>query len=91
MPLRNVEEFHRWIERESPSQAAQRVARRFIVELGVESWRHPSVPVDVLSNQPEFEVREAALAVEGEPEAVNIWYRHIYVTDAIDIIAVTNL
>lgn len=78
------------MERESPSAAAQRVARHFIAELGDEPWRHPSVPIEALSGQPEFEVREAALAVEGEERPVSIWYRHIYVTDVTDLIAVTN-
>jgi hypothetical protein len=43
-----------------------------------------------LSNQPEYEVREAALHVEGEERLVRIWYRHIYATDVVDVIAVTN-
>lgn len=90
MPLRDVEELHRWIKRESPSVAAQRVARHFLAEIGDEAWRSPSVPVDVLSNQPEYEVREVALQVEGEDRPVRIWYRHIYATDAVDVIAVTN-
>lgn len=90
MPLRDVSEYQRWVEREAPSAEAQRVARHFIAELGDAPWRHPSVPIDVLSNQPEFEVREASLAVEGEERPVNIWYRHIYATDVVDVIAVTN-
>lgn len=90
MPLRDVAEYQRWVERESPSLAAQRVARHFIAELGDEPWRHPSVPIEALSNQPEHEVREAALAVEGEERPVNIWFRHIYATDVVDLIAVTN-
>jgi hypothetical protein len=44
----------------------------------------------VLSTQPEYEVREVALHVEGEDRPVRIWYRHIYATDAVDVIAVTN-
>ena len=90
MPLRDVEEFSRWIELESPSVAAQRVARHFLAEIGDEAWRSPSVPVDALSNQPEYEVREVALQIEGEDRPVRIWYRHIYATDAVDVIAVTN-
>ncbi len=90
MPLRDVEEFHRWIERESPSVAAQRVARHFLAEVGDEAWRSPSVPVEALSNQPEYEVREVALPVEGDDRPVRLWYRHIYATDAVDVIAVTN-
>lgn len=90
MPLHDVEEYYRWIERESPSVVAQRVARHFLAEIGDEAWRSPSVPIEVLSNQPEYEVREAALAVGGEERPVQIWYRHTYVTDAVDVIAVTN-
>ena len=48
------------------------------------------MPVDALSNQPEYEVREVALQIEGEDRPVRIWYRHIYATDVVDVIAVTN-
>ncbi|CAN5652899.1 hypothetical protein BH24ACT4_BH24ACT4_07100 [soil metagenome] len=89
MPLRDVDGYRSWIELESPSIAAQRVARHFLAEVGDESWRRPSVPVAELSDQPELEVRSASLEVEGEAP-VRIWYRHIYATDAVDIIAVTN-
>ncbi|MEO6627263.1 MAG: hypothetical protein ABIP03_01705 [Aquihabitans sp.] len=70
--------------------AARRVARQFIAELGDESWRNPSVPIEVLSNQPEYEVRGAALAVERDQRPVDIWYRHIYATDVVDLIALTT-
>ena len=90
MPLRDIGELHRWIERESPSVAAQQVARHFFAEIGDEPWRSPSVPIDALSNQPEYEVREVALSVEGDPRPVQIWYRHFYATDAVDVVAVTN-
>lgn len=90
MPLRDLREFQHWTERESPSVAAQRVARYFLAEVGDEAWRSPSVPVEVLSNQPEYEVREAALQVDGEDRPVRIWYRHTYATGVVDVIAVTN-
>ena len=38
VPLRDVEEFSRWIALESPSVAAQRVARHFLAEIGDEAW-----------------------------------------------------
>ena len=50
MPLRDLDEFRRWIERESPSVAAQRVARHFLAEIGDEPWRSPSVPIADLSD-----------------------------------------
>jgi hypothetical protein len=90
VPLREVAEYQRWVERESPSLAAQRVVRHFIAELGDQPWRHPSVPIEALSTSPEFEVREAALGVEGEERPVNIWYRYICATDVVDLIAVTD-
>jgi hypothetical protein len=42
-----------------------------------------------LSNQPEYEVRTAALEVEGEQDVL-IWWPHVYATGAVDLIAVTN-
>jgi hypothetical protein len=60
VPLRDIDEFHRWVERESPSVTAQRVARNFLAEVG------------------------------DEARPVQIWYQHIYATDAVNIIAVTN-
>lgn len=90
MPLRDVEEYHHWVGRESPSVTAQRVARHFLAEIGDESWQYPSVPIAELSTQPESEVRTAALNVDGEERQVHVWYRHFYATDAVDLIAVTN-
>lgn len=89
MPLRRIEEYHSWLERESPSIAARQAARHFLVEIGDEPWRAPSVPIAELSDQPDFEVRAVALDVTGEAP-VRIWYRHIYATGAVDIIAITN-
>ena len=89
MPLRDVGEYHAWIEREAPSTAARQVARTFIAELGDRPWRAPSVPIAELSNQPEYEVRTASLLVEGERD-VSVWYLHHYATGDVDLIAVTN-
>lgn len=51
MPLRDLDEFHRWVEREAPSMAAQRVVRHFLAEVSDESWRSPSIPLAELSAQ----------------------------------------
>jgi hypothetical protein len=90
VPLRDLDEFRRWIQRESPSIGAQRVARHFLAEIGDEPWRSPSVPIADLSDQPEYEVRVAALGVEGEEHPVRVWYRHFYATGEVDVVAVTN-
>lgn len=90
MPLRDLSEVRRWIVRERPTIGAQRVARHFLAEIGDQSWRHPSVPIPELSDQPVYEVRRATLPVDGEVRPVRIWYRHVYATDDVDVIAVTN-
>lgn len=89
MPLDKVDEYHEWIARESPSRAAQSVARTFIAEIGDVPWRAPSIPIAELSNQPEYELRTAHLAVAGEAD-VQVWYLHAYATGRVDVIAVTN-
>ena len=87
--LGDISEFHAWVEREAPSRSAWSVARTFIAELGDVPWRAPSVPIAELSNQPEYEIRTAALEVAGESDVV-IWWLHVYATGDVDIIAVTN-
>lgn len=89
MPLREVGEYHAWIEREHPSRAARSAARTFIAELGDVPWRAPSAPIAALSNQPEYELRVAAVDVPGE-YPVWVWYLHVYATGDVDIVAVTN-
>lgn len=90
MSLRDVEEYRRWVEREGPSPAAQRVVRLFLAEVGDQAWKVPSVPIPEMSRQPEFEVRQAELVVDGENRPAVIWCRHTYVNDAVDVIAVSN-
>jgi hypothetical protein len=87
--LRDVGAFHDWVEREKPSPAAWRAARAFIAELGDHSWQAPSVPVAELSVQPVFEVRHALLPVPAEA-GVEVWYRHEYATDDVDLIALAS-
>ena len=89
MPLRNVEGYHAWVTRERPTVEAQRVVRHFLAEIGDEAWRAPSVPIAELSQQPEYEVRAATLMVDDEL-TVQVWYRHIYADDAVDVLAVTG-
>jgi len=89
VPLRDVSEFHAWLERETPSNSARGVARTFIAELGDRPWRAPSVPIAELSSPPEYEIRTAALDVKGEPDVV-IWWLYDYATGDVDLIAITN-
>lgn len=89
MPLREIGEFHTWIRREQPTARAISATRTFIAELGDEPWRSPSVPIPDLSNQPEYEVRVAAVDVADEPP-VWVWYLHAYATGNVDIVIITN-
>lgn len=89
MALRDIAEYHSWIERESPSVAARSVARTFVAGLGDRPWQAPSVPIADLSNQPEYEIRTASLPVDGERD-VQVWWLHAYATGDVDIVAVTN-
>jgi hypothetical protein len=90
VPVRDIGEYHAWVEREAPSIPSQEVARHFLDEVGDESWRYPSIPIAALSAQPDSEVRQAELPVAGEDHPIHIWYRHFYATDDIDVIAITN-
>lgn len=74
---------------ERPSRAARSAARTFIAEVGDVPWRTPSVPIEALSNQPEYELRVATVDVAGE-RPVWVWYLHAYATGDVDIVAVTN-
>lgn len=89
MGLGGLEQFLAWIDREAPSEAAQRAVRIFLAEAGSEPWRAPSTPIPELSAQPDYEVRTVELAVPGE-SAVQVWYCHTYVTKRVDVLAVTG-
>lgn len=89
MPLRKIGRYRAWVDRESPPLEAQQVVRSFLVAVGVEPWRAPSVPIAQLSKQPEYEVRSAVLVV-FDLSTVQVWYRHFYATGAVDVIEVTG-
>ncbi len=89
MPLRNIEQDHAWVGREGPTADVQRVVRHFLAEIGDEAWRTPSVPIAELSQQPEYEVRSATL-IAADASTVQVWYRHFYADDAVDVLAVTG-
>lgn len=90
MPLRDVDEFLIWVQREAPSLDAQQTIRQFLVEAGDHATCAPSVPIAQLSEEPEYQVRAATLRLPTDA-TIQIWYRHFYVTDAIDVIAITSL
>ncbi|MEJ7796711.1 MAG: hypothetical protein WKF50_14240 [Nocardioides sp.] len=88
MTLRDAGGFYRWVETESPSAEAWSVVRTFLARVGDRPWAAPSVPVEEMSNQPDYEVRTAIIEV-GEGVEVHAWWLHEYATGAVDIIGVT--
>lgn len=91
MVLRDIDAYHAWIEREVPSRLAQRIALDFLVAIGRASYTAPSVPIEVLSNRPVEEVRQARRPVPDEAD-VGVWYRVTYGerADQVDVIDVTQ-
>lgn len=88
MTLRDASGFYRWIESESPSIEAWSIVRTFLAHVGTRPWVAPSVPVEEMSNQPDYEVRTAILEVQEGVE-VQAWWLHEYATGAVDIVGVT--
>lgn len=68
--------------------AARQVVEAFLNEAVLEPWRAPSTPIPDLSSQPDYEVRTVELALPSGG-VVQIWYRHIYVTQQVDVLDVT--
>ena len=46
------------------------------------------MPIGALSSRPEDEVRQVSLVVPGEPDQILVFYRHLYVTDTVDVLGV---
>ena len=87
MPLRDVGEFHRWINRQSPSKSAQSAVRSFLAEVGDRPWQAPSVPVEEMSDRPTYEMRTVTQSLEDGRE-IQAWWRHHYATGDVDIVGV---
>jgi len=68
---------------------ALRVLLAYLTQAGDRSWQAPSTPIEPISQRPQYEVRQVILPVEGE-HPVELWFRHYYVTDYVDVMEVTN-
>ncbi len=90
MALRDAGPYFAWVERESPSAAAIKVASEFVGGIGDRPWLAPSTPIPELSDQPHYELRSAHLKV-ADGTTVRVWFRHTYATDAVDVLDVTSL
>lgn len=90
MSIRDASGFHRWVEAEEPDIEAWSLVREFLVTIGSRPWSAPSVPVEEMSDQPNYEVRTAVLELRSGIE-VQAWWLHEYATNAVDIIGITFL
>ena len=92
MPLGSVGAFSEWVERENPSYLEAKRVESWINELSDRPWTAPSEPVPEMSNQPEYEIRQAV--VPGT-ERIEVIYRHTYYPEAatgiVDLIWVGRL
>ena len=79
MALGNVEAFSDWVGRDNPSYLEAKRVESWVNELRDRPWTAPSVPMPEMSNQPEYEVRQAV--VPGT-DRVEVIYRHTYSTEA---------
>ncbi len=103
MPLGNLAPFEEWVERRQPFLPVRRRVQTWIARLAVESWQSPSLPVEIESHRPDYEVRSALLCYEqpgdenkDAEECIRIRYRVTYAedddeTDLVDLISVDNV
>ena len=78
--------FDEWADRDDPPLSVWRTVKAWIDTAGNRPWLYLSVPVEDLSNRPFDEVRSAV--VPGT--AVQVYYRHQYATNIVDVIAVVT-
>ena len=90
MQLGGFEAYLAWLTRESPDVEARQAVETFLTEAAREPWRAPSTPIPELSSQPDYEVRTVELTLPSGG-SVQIWYRHIYVTQQVEVLDVTGL
>ena len=90
MPLRDLEPWHEWLRRESPSAVARaspdRSSPRSATSHGAGAERPGRSPIGSAGLR--TALRRAPRAA-GEV-SVEVWYRHFYATADVDVIAVTN-
>jgi len=60
-----------------------RRVRAWIDGLGETPWQAPSIPFPELSDQPHYEVRTAVVPGSG---GIEVFYRHDYLRDLVDLI-----
>ena len=90
MPLRDVDEYRAWVEREAPSRPVRSAVRTYVAELVDWPSRPPSVVVPDLSNLPTYEVRMARLDLPDIEPAIHVWYLHELATGVVDLLLVTH-
>ena len=84
MPLGSVGPFLKWLQDCDPPYIDARSVEVWILNLGDNAVAYPSVPYDT-SDQPRSEVRNAVI---GQRRPVEVWYKHTYAMDIVDLLLV---
>lgn len=85
MPLGDVAPLIEWRDSTNPLQERWNIVRLWVEMAGQTPWLSPSIPFPELSDQPHYEVRSAVIPYS---EGVEVFHRHTYADDRVDIIAV---
>lgn len=76
------------MQREDPRVSVLRAVGEWVAGLGGRPWQAPSVPWPEMSDQPHSDIRTAEIP---GTDGVEIFYRHDFGTDIVDVIWVGRL
>jgi len=81
--LRETAALDEWVARVGPSSVVEDKVRRWVAGLDTASWQYPSSPFPDLMFAGDYEVRSAVVPDSG---GVEVFYRHDFVSDDVDLI-----
>ena len=76
--LKSTTALEEWITRAQPPQWQFATVVVWMAGLCWVPWQFPSIPIEVLSSRPTYEVRHATIP---ESNGVRIWYEHHFVQE----------
>ncbi len=83
--------YSEWVERDDPRFSVARVVLEWIEAAGETPWRWPSVTLDDLSERGmdagSYDWRQVVVPGTG---GVEVYYRHWYQSDRVDVVAVMS-
>jgi hypothetical protein len=85
VPLRDLTALRDWAQTGPPDEVWNFVAA-WVSRLTFISYQTPSVPIEELSDRPNYETREAVLAFPASYSEVTVLYRVIYNGSLVDLL-----